>query len=122
MNGNSWMRVYAYNSQKDSLLYAGELNTDYTVKPALKEIWIEYEGSWYMPEEKTIKKWIGNHLVTKSFAELRLKRTGIRDSQQVLSYYLNPFWKVGKDTLVLKYRNMYELDKKATKTWDDFFK
>ena len=122
MNGNQWADVFKYNVFQNKFTYAGDLSTEYTVHPDKKEIWIEYSGSWYMPEEKRVLVWKDNKLITKKHAVLSLKIADMVHNGHILKYYENASLKEGKENLILKQIIDFEnCNDDMLKIWDDFF-
>ena len=125
MNGNKWMKVYVYSKEKNSFEFAGDLTSGYTVKPERKEIWVEYYGSWYMTQEKSIYYWYGNTLIKVKYATMEPSGK-MNDDTEEFSYYENPGWKKGKDDLTLKLKGQYlhagVYNKNLKPYWENFFK
>jgi hypothetical protein len=88
MNGNTFKKVYAYNSSKDKMVLSGELCDELILGKLNGEIYEDYEGSWYMTARRTIYKWNGLYLY-----EDRSISCGLRDAsgdstdRLVIKYY-----------------------------------
>ncbi|MFZ4401582.1 MAG: hypothetical protein ACOYO1_16235 [Bacteroidales bacterium] len=120
MNGNRWKEVYAYNKSTAKVYHAGSYCTNDTRNKKKNEIYVEYGGSWYMPTSKTVLGWKNGLLITKRFIEISLKECDYSgDDKQIMEYYENPYFDIGKDTLVIQKMDWYSV--KYDKLWDDFF-
>ncbi|MCB9262808.1 MAG: hypothetical protein H6607_10575 [Flavobacteriales bacterium] len=123
MNGNSWMLVFAHNEQKDSILFAGNFSTYYSIQLEDGSITETYEGSWYMDLHKTIYTWENDFLTPQKMAILIVPKS-MDDStlQYQLEYYQNIPDSNGKKGLRMIFSEQYnEKLKKHQKYWDDFF-
>lgn len=120
MNGNSWKGIYYCSKIKDSIEFAGEFSTDYTLNFAKKRIEVDYNGSWYMEQRRTIYEWHNEKLIPVKEVVLSLKKADMKHNSQFISYYENPT--LDKDTLVLKFKKTYrEKNKKLYNLWENFF-
>ncbi len=120
MNGNSWKEVYAYDKKTNKVYNAGNYSTIDSVNKEKKEIYVTYEGSWYMPSLRTVLGWKNGMLLTKKFVELTLKEGDqSEEDEQILEYYENVDFEKGKETLVLK--KMKVNSEKDDAFWEGFF-
>ncbi len=120
MNGNQWFNVFIYDSKGDSIVYAGDLSTDYTVDAEHETIRVFYEGSWYMDVYKTLYKWHGNKLIPEKRVVQILKIKDMAHDAMFIDYYINSshtpngLKRVSRETWSDK-------NKKQNALWDDFF-
>jgi hypothetical protein len=120
MNGNSWINLYTFSEEKDSILFAGDFCCDFEVNLAKKELYEEHAGSWYMDLYKTIYIWKNEMLVPKKHIRLTLLNPDINHKPK----YEISLW----DNRELEYSSKYKLifkDRyrkwKYQKLWDNFF-
>ena len=88
MNGNQWIDVFVYDTSSDSMIFAGNLNTEYTVNKPAKTITIFYTGSWYMDNYKELIRWQGNKLVPAERVVLTLKNGNMENDTTFIDHYL----------------------------------
>jgi len=118
MNGNTWQDVFRYSTEKDSIELAGSFSTDFEIKKESRTVNVSYEGSWHMPQTKTLYKWYNQKLIPKKRIDLSLEREQDENAPRIFRYYENPF--LDKDTLILKTEVPYK-GKKYEEMWDNFF-
>ncbi len=119
MNCNRLHAIFKYNSvsnefEKSGSYFCDELNFD-LVNNRMN---FEYGGSWYMPNEKSKYKWVGNKIIPIKKVSLELKKYNYKSHKQWISFYENPTQ--DKDTLVLKFRKTYGR-KGTVELWENFF-
>lgn len=120
MNGNSFKEVFYCSQKKDTIKYAGNFSSHYTVNLAKKRVEVEYGGSWYANLEKTIYEWHDEKLIPIKEVVLSLKKSDMKHDAQFISYYENPTR--DKDTLILKFKRTYrEKNMKLYNLWENFF-
>ena len=120
MNGNSFKEVYYYSQKSDTIKYAGGFSSHYRVNLLKRRIEVEYYGSWYANQSKTIYEWHDEKLIPIKEVVLGLKKSDMKHDSQFISYYENPTR--DKDTLVLKFKKTYrEKNKKLYNLWENFF-
>lgn len=120
MNGNKWNEVYYCSRLADTIKYAGNFVTDYTIQKEDRTIQTVYEGSWYMPLGKTLYQWRNEKLVPLKSAVLSLKKADMKHDGHFIDYYENPTY--DRDTLVLRFRKTYrENNDKLYNLWEHFF-
>lgn len=120
MNGNSFKEVYYYSQKSDTIKYAGGFSSNYKVNLFKRRIEVEYYGSWYANQLKTIYEWRDEKIIPVKEVILSLKKADMIHDAQFISYYENPTR--DKDTLVLKFKKTYrEKNKKLYNLWENFF-
>lgn len=120
MNGNSFKEVFHFSQKSDTIKYAGGFSSRYEVNLFKRRIEVEYYGSWYANQSKTIYEWRDEKLIPTKKVVLSLKKADMEHDAQFISYYENPT--LGKDTLVLKFKKTYrEKNKKLYNLWENFF-
>lgn len=120
MNGNRWMDIYYCSPQNSTFHYSGSISTEYEVKKKNKTIEVDYGGSFYMDQIKTLYQWRGEMLIPIKRAVLVLDQEKVVDDIYNYSYeyYENPA--SDKDSLVLLFEHSYE--EKDEKLWRNFFR
>ncbi|SHG10456.1 hypothetical protein [Dysgonomonas macrotermitis] len=66
MNGNRWINIFRYSVEREVMYLAGQITTDYKVCKDKKTIEVEYEGSSYMPQVKSLYRWLDENLVLEN--------------------------------------------------------
>ena len=121
MNGNCLNNFFSYNKLENKFVNGdGFFSSLYEFKPAKSRIEVTYEGSWYMPNTKTIYYWKNNKLIPYKEVELALKIADMKHEARYILYSEN--LNLDRDTLVLKFKKTYrEKDKKMKTLWENFF-
>lgn len=124
MNGNCSNDFYycspKTNNVKFSGNYFGALGGDCQIDKVNKMLKVEYTGSWYMDNERTIYKWIDGDLIAQKQLVIGYKNADGKHATQFIAYYESPNQQI--DSLVLKFRKTYrESDKKMNNLWEHFF-
>lgn len=120
MNGNQWFNVFKYDSTGDSIVFAGKLNTDYTIDTVNKAIKVEYEGSWYMDVYKALYKWRGNKLILEKQVVQILKVKDMEHDAMWIDYYTNPTHTSNGLKRII-HETWNAKNKKQQDLWEDFF-
>ncbi|MGC4041269.1 MAG: hypothetical protein QM710_10905 [Flavobacterium sp.] len=123
MNGNYSNDFYYCSSKTNSINFAGTFFCRYDdsqIDTARMIIKVEYFGSWYANNERTIYKWVNGYLVAQKQLVIGLKNADGKHSAQFMEYYESPNPEI--ENLVLKFRKTYrESDKKLNYLWEHFF-
>lgn len=123
MNGNFCNEFYHFSVANNTVNYAGSFFAgvyDYEIGEGGKTLKVEYGGSWYMPQSKTIYGWRNEKLIPLRQVTLRLKRVDMEHEAQWIIYEENPTF--DKDTLVQKFKKTYcEKNQKRYDLWENFF-
>jgi hypothetical protein len=67
-------------------------------------------GSWYAPAQKLAYGWCKGMLLQKSMTSIELVEKNQCWNEQTISTYANPYFRQGKDTLVLIRQEIYKGD------------
>lgn len=120
MNGNRWMNIYYCSPSNSTFYYSGSISTEYKVKKKNKTIEVDYGGSFYMDQIKTLYQWRNEMLIPLKRAVLVLDQEKVADDiyDYTFEYYENPT--PDKDSLELKIEHKYEGE--YEKRWDNFFR
>lgn len=123
MNGNYSNYFYSYSDKENKVNYAGSFYSGQFERQTRNEerrININYEGSWYMDQEKAVYHWYKGKLLPVKQAVLSLKKADMKHHTHFILYYENPT--EDKDTLVLRFKKTYrERNKKLNDLWEHFF-
>ena len=85
MNGNYWNNFYSFSKEENKFIDGGGFfSSMYEFKPQANRIEVEYGGSWYMPNTKTIYYWKNQKLIPFKEVEVGLK---IADNLHPVSRY-----------------------------------
>jgi hypothetical protein len=119
MNGNYTNYFYSYSETENKFIDGGGFfSSMYEFKPQLSKIEVEYGGSWYMPNSKTIYYWKNQKLVTYKEVEIGLKKADMRHNAMYIKYSENLTLK--KDSAQLVYKKLFR-GKKLNQFYDNFF-
>lgn len=123
MNGNYSNYFYSYSGKENKVNYAGNFYSgqfEMQTRNGEERINVNYEGSWYMDQEKTVYRWHEGKLLPLKQVVLSLKKADMKHHAHFISYYENPT--TDKDTIVLQFRKNYsERNKKLNDLWEHFF-
>jgi len=109
MNGNTWKEVYKFDAVTERLKLSGNFCCYWEVNHQKKELYESHYGSWYMPVTHTIYQWREDKLIRKKFIQFSLKDADMdKEAVDITTYYENPYFDTGLDTLVLKYKGWAE--------------
>lgn len=120
MNGNYWNNFYSYTEAENKFIEGGGyFSSLYEFKNTKSRVEVEYGGSWYMPESKTIYYWKNHKLIPYKEVEVGLKHP---DMEHKPSYYIkySENLNLDKDSVELIYKKTYR-GKKMEKFFEDFF-
>lgn len=90
----------------------------YEFKPQVSRIDVEYGGSWYMPNTKTIYYWKDQKLIPFKEVEVGLKIADMKHNAQYIKYSEN--LTLEKDSVQLVYKKSFR-GKKLNQFYDNFF-
>lgn len=119
MNGNYWNNFYGYSKTENKFIDGGGFfSSMYKFKPQLSRIEVEYGGSWYMPNTKTIYYWKNQKLVPFKEVEVGLKIADMKHNDYYIMYSEN--LTLEKDSVQLVYKKSFR-GKKLNQFYDNFF-
>ena len=119
MNGNYWNNFYSYSEAENKFIEGGGFfSSMYEFKNAKSRVEVEYGGSWYMPESKTIYYWKNHKLIPYKEVEVGLKIADMRHQARYIKYSEN--LNLDKDSVQLIYKKTYR-GKKTHNFFDNFF-
>ncbi len=119
MNGNHWNNFYSFSKEENKFMYGGGFfSSMYEFKPQLNRIEVEYGGSWYMPNTKTIYYWKNQKLIPFKEVEVGLKIADMKHDAQYIKYSEN--LTLEKDSVQLVYKKSFR-GKKLNQFYDNFF-
>lgn len=119
MNGNYWNNFYSFSKEENKFMYGGGFfSSMYEFKPQLNRIEVEYGGSWYMPNTKTIYYWKNQKLIPFKEVEVGLKIADMKHDAQYIKYSEN--LTLEKDSVQLVYKKSFR-GKKLNQFYDNFF-
>jgi uncharacterized protein YcfL len=119
MNGNWPNTFYSYSETENKFIDGGGFfSSMYEFKPQLSKIEVEYGGSWYMPNSKTIYYWKNQKLVTYKEVEIGLKKADMRHNAMYIKYSEN--LTLEKDSAQLVYKKSFR-GKNLNQFYDNFF-
>jgi len=119
MNGNCYNYFFAYNKLEDKVYNGGGFfSSIYEFKPKQSRIEVVYEGSWYMPNIKTIYYWKKDKLIPYKEVEVGLKIADMKHEARYIKYSENV--NLDKDSVQLIYKKNYR-GKKMEKFFEVFF-
>jgi hypothetical protein len=119
MNGNYTNYFYSYSETENKFIDGGGFfSSMYEFKPQLSKIEVEYGGSWYMPNSKTIYYWKNQKLVPFKEVEVGLKKADMRHNAMYIKYFEN--LTLDKDSAQLVYKKSFR-GNKLNQFYDNFF-
>ncbi len=119
-NGNEWFNVYKYDNLNDSIVYAGDLTTDYTIDTLHGTIQVFHEGSWYTDVYKALYKWHGDSLILEKKIVKALKIKDQEHDDMFLDYYANSTH-TRNGLKRVNHETWSDNNKKQNALWDNFF-
>lgn len=119
MNGNYWNNFYSFSKEDNKFIDGGGFfSSMYEIKPQVSRIDVEYGGSWYMPNTKTIYYWKDQKLIPFKEVEVGLKIADMKHNAQYIKYSEN--LTLEKDSVQLVYKKSFR-GKKLNQFYDNFF-
>lgn len=119
MNGNYWNNFYSYSDKENKFIDGdGFFSSMYEFKPQVSRIDVEYGGSWYMPNTKTIYYWKNQKLIPFKEVEVGLKIANMKHDDYYIKYSEN--LTLEKDSVQLVYKKSFR-GKKLNQFYDNFF-
>lgn len=119
MNGNYWNNFYSYSEKQNKFIDGGSFfSSMYEFKPQVNRIEVEYGGSWYMPNTKTIYYWKNQKLIPFKEVEVGLKIADMKHDDYYIKYSEN--LTLEKDSVQLVYKKSFR-SKKLNQFYDNFF-
>ena len=119
MNGNYWNNFYSFSKEDNKFIDGGGFFSGmYEFKPQVNRIDVEYGGSWYMPNTKTIYYWKDQKLIPFKEVEVGLKIADMKHNAQYIKYSEN--LTLEKDSVQLVYKKSFR-GKKLNQFYDNFF-
>ncbi|MES2864937.1 MAG: hypothetical protein V4666_12505 [Bacteroidota bacterium] len=119
MNGNCSNYFFEYSKLENKIYNGGGFFSSlYEFKPNDSRIEVSYEGSWYMPNSKTIYYWKNHKLIPYKEVEVGLKIADMKHQARYIVYSEN--LNLDKDSVQLSYKKSYR-GKKLHDFYDSFF-
>lgn len=119
MNGNYWNNFYSFSKEDNKFIDGGGFfSSMYEFKPEVNRIEVEYGGSWYMPNTKTIYYWKNQKLIPFKEVEVGLKIADMKHDDYYIKYSEN--LTLEKDSVQLVYKKSFR-GKKLNQFYDNFF-
>lgn len=119
MNGNYWNNFYSFSKEDNKFIDGGGFfSSMYEFKPQVSRIDVEYGGSWYMPNTKTIYYWKNQKLIPFKEVEVGLKIADMKHNDYYIKYSEN--LTLEKDSVQLVYKKSFR-GKKLNQFYDNFF-
>lgn len=119
MNGNYWNDFYSFSKEDNKIIAGGDFfSSMYEFKPQVSRIDVEYSGSWYMPNTKTIYYWKNQKLIPFKEVEVGLKIADMKHNDYYIKYSEN--LTLEKDSVQLVYKKSFR-GKKLNQFYDNFF-
>lgn len=119
MNGNYWNNFYSFSKEDNKFIDGGGFfSSMYEFKPQVSRIDVEYGGSWYMPNTKTIYYWKNQKLIPFKEVEVGLKIADMKHDDYYIKYSEN--LTLEKDSVQLVYKKSFRV-KKLNQFYDNFF-
>ena len=119
MNGNYWNNFYSFSKEENKFIDGGGFfSSMYEFKPQVSRIDVEYGGSWYMPNTKTIYYWKNQKLIPFKEVEVGLKIADMKHDDYYIKYSEN--LTLEKDSVQLVYKKSFR-GKKMNQFYDNFF-
>lgn len=119
MNGNYWNNFYSFSKEDNKFIDGGGFfSSMYEFKPQVSRIDVEYGGSWYMPNTKTIYYWKNQKLIPFKEVEVGLKIADMKHDDYYIKYSEN--LTLEKDSVQLVYKKSFR-GKKLNQFYDNFF-
>lgn len=119
MNGNYWNNFYSFSKEENKFIDGGSFfSSMYEFKPQVSRIEVEYGGSWYMPNTKTIYYWKNRKLIPFKEVEVGLKIADMKHDDYYIKYSEN--LTLEKDSVQLVYKKSFR-SKKLNQFYDNFF-
>jgi len=120
MNGNYWNNFYSYSEKENKFIDGGGFfSSMYEFKPQLNRVEVEYGGSWYMANTKTIYYWKNQKLIPFKEVEIGLKIADMKHNARYIKYSEN--LALDKDSVQLVYKKSFR-GKKLNQFYENFFK
>lgn len=119
MNGNYWNNFYSFSKEENKFIDGGSFfSSMYEFRPKSSRVEVEYGGSWYMPNTKTIYYWKNQKLIPFKEVEVGLKIADMKHDAQYIKYSEN--LSLEKDSVQLVYKKSFR-GKKLNQFYDNFF-
>lgn len=119
MNGNYWNNFYSFSKEDNKFIDGGGFfSSMYEFKPQVSRIEVEYGGSWYMPNTKTIYYWKNQKLIPFKEVEVGLKIADMKHNDYYIKYSEN--LTLEKDSVQMVYKKSFR-GKKLNQFYDNFF-
>jgi hypothetical protein len=119
MNGNYWNNFYSFSREDNKFIAGGGFfSSMYEFKSQLSRIEVEYGGSWYMPNTKTIYYWKNQKLIPFKEVEVGLKIADMKHDDYYIKYSEN--LTLEKDSVQLVFKKSFR-GKKLNQFYDNFF-
>lgn len=119
MNGNYWNNFYSFSKEENKFIDGGGFfSGQYKIIPDKSKIEVMYEGSWYMPNTKTIYYWKNQKLISFKEVEVGLKIADMKHNDYYIKYSEN--LTLEKDSVQLVYKKSFR-GKKLNQFYDNFF-
>jgi len=119
MNGNYWNNFYSFSKEENKFIDGGGFfSGQYKIIPNKCKIEVMYEGSWYMPNTKTIYYWKNQKLIPFKEVEVGLKIADMKNDDYYIKYSEN--LTLEKDSVELVYKKSFR-GKKLNQFYDNFF-
>lgn len=119
MNGNYWNNFYSFLKEDNKFIAGGGFfSSMYEFKPQVSRIDVEYGGSWYMPNTKTIYYWKNQKLIPFKEVEVGLKIADMKHDDYYIKYSEN--LTLEKDSVQFVYKKSFR-GKNLNQFYDNFF-
>lgn len=106
MHGNIERTIYYWNQSTGSLECAGSLWGHMEKNSEKQEIWTSSGGAWYTDQVQTVFGWKAGKLIPKRQIRREPKPGSMGNQVNLVKYLVNPFFEQGKDTLIVRYRDI----------------
>ncbi len=119
MNGNYWNNFYSFSKEENKFIDGGGFfSGQYKILPNKSKIEVVYEGSWYMPNTKTIYYWKNQKLIPFKEVEVGLKIADMKHNDYYIKYSEN--LTLEKDSVQFVYKKSFR-GKNLNQFYDNFF-
>ena len=119
MNGNYWNNFYSFSKEDNKFIDGGGFfSSMYEFKAKSSRVEVEYGGSWYMPNTKTIYYWKNQKLIPFKEVEVGLKIADMKHNDYYIKYSEN--LTLEKDSVQLVYKKSFR-GKKLNQFYENFF-
>lgn len=119
MNGNYWNNFYSFSKDENKFIDGGGFfSGQYKILANKSKLEVVYEGSWYMPNTKTIYYWKNQKLIPFKEVEVGLKIADMKHNDYYIKYSENLI--LEKDSVQLVYKKSFR-GKKLNQFYDNFF-